>query len=128
MKRLLPLTLLVLALAAPSVVLAKSYSYEWRTDIGSGAEKVSTTGSCLAKKGVFSLSLSCRGRTGSATARYDFTLPGGVNGTVDKKVSFTGSEPVVKLTRAGDKVSVYVTRTGAGTRTSVQMVSICFYD
>jgi hypothetical protein len=126
MKRLLPLTLLVLALAAPSVVLAKSY--EWRTDIGSGAEKVSTTGSCLAKKGVFSLSLSCRGRTGSATARYDFTLPDGVNGTVDKKVSFTGSKPVVKLTRAGDKVSVYVTRTGAGTRTSVQMVSICFYD
>jgi hypothetical protein len=125
MKRLLPLILGILALATPAVALAKSC--DWRADSGKGADGITATGSCAARKGVFTLTLSCSSDTGSATARYDFSLPGGVTGTVDKKVSYLGTRPVVKLVRTGNKVSVYVTRAGAGTKTTIQMVSISFY-
>jgi hypothetical protein len=126
MKRLLPLTLLSLALAVPSVALAQQCS--WRTDPGSGADKITATGSCAARKSLFSLTLSCGGDPGSVTARYDFTLPKDVTGSVDKKVSFRGTEPTVKLTRVDNKVSVYVTRTAGNSRsTTIQMVSISYY-
>jgi hypothetical protein len=126
MKRLLPLTLLSLALAVPSVALAQQCS--WRTDPGSRADKITATGSCVARKSLFSLTLSCGGDPGSVTARYDFTLPKDVTGSVDKKVSFRGTEPTVKLTRVDNKVSVYVTRTAGNSRsTTIQMVSISYY-
>jgi hypothetical protein len=126
MKRLLFLSLLALAFAAPAMVLAKSY--EWRTTLGSTPARIATTGSCTAKKGTFTLTLSCRTSNGTATARYDFKLPDGVYGTIDKKVSFSGSAPSVRLSRSGNTVSVFVTRKGAAKRTTIQLVSICFYD
>lgn len=125
MKRLLFLSLLALAFAAPAMAVAKSY--EWRTTLGSAPARVVTTGGCTAKKGTFTLTLSCRSNSGKATARYDFTLPDGVNGTIDQKISFTGSAPGVRLSRNGNTVSVFVTRKGAGKRTTIQLVSICFY-
>jgi hypothetical protein len=126
MKKLLPLTALALALAIPSVALAQKCS--WRTETGSGADKITATGSCTAKKSWFYLTLSCTGNSGSVTARYDFTLPKSLDGSVDKKVSFSGATPAVKLTRVGDKVSVYVARAAGSTRsTTIQMVSISYY-
>ena len=131
--RLFVLTLSCAAVAAPIA----SAAVQLQTVARDGARTTSrsATGDCGFQanyEGHNDLLLACTGSKGSATARYDFYLPGNLYGTpamyvyADKLCCATSSirKKLVKVTKLHYRIVVSVSKP---TRLDVQSVSLSYY-
>jgi hypothetical protein len=125
MKRLLPLILVVAALAIPAAALATNQVTNTR--VGAKYASRSASGDCsvIRSKLLGTATLKCTSDNGSAAARYEFKMPSKCGPSFKWYVNAVGDRSVT-VSHSGTTVGVTVHSAGRGV-VVVALVSIYYY-
>ena len=125
MKRLLLLILVVASLALPAAALATNQVT--KTHTGAQFASSSASGSCSVSKSKLlgTATLKCTSDTGSAVARYAFTMPSNCGPSFKWYVNSVGYRSVT-TSHSGTTVRVVVHSVGRGV-VVISLVSIYYY-
>jgi len=125
MKRLLPLILIVTALALPAAAFATLQVT--KTRLGATYAGKAASGDCSVSRSKLlgTATLNCTSDNGSAAVRYDFAMPTNCGPSFKSYVNASGDRSVT-VSRSATTVHVLVHSSGRGT-VVVSLVSIYYY-